>query len=120
MDEIYEAMLETVAIKDGDRFMAITEHASTRSPTDRSSGWSAAMIWFRSRCFGPPARPSTRSSRCTGRSSSALAPTQVARAHQFDENRSRGGGTRLCADRRAVSRRRRHVPVRAATAAYDG
>jgi 4-oxalocrotonate tautomerase len=25
MDEIYEAMLETVAIKDGDRFMAITE-----------------------------------------------------------------------------------------------
>ncbi len=26
MDEIYEAMLETVAIKDGDRFMAITEH----------------------------------------------------------------------------------------------
>jgi phenylpyruvate tautomerase PptA (4-oxalocrotonate tautomerase family) len=28
MDEIYEAMRETVAIKDGDRFMAITEHAS--------------------------------------------------------------------------------------------
>ena len=27
MDEIYEAMRETVAIKDGDRFMAITEHA---------------------------------------------------------------------------------------------
>jgi 4-oxalocrotonate tautomerase len=26
MDEIYEAMLETVAIKEGDRFMAITEH----------------------------------------------------------------------------------------------
>ncbi len=26
MDEIYEAMRETVAIKDGDRFMAITEH----------------------------------------------------------------------------------------------
>ena len=26
MDEIYEAMLETVSIKDGDRFMAITEH----------------------------------------------------------------------------------------------
>ncbi|MGO9887829.1 MAG: tautomerase family protein [Solirubrobacteraceae bacterium] len=26
MDEIYQAMLETVAIKDGDRFMAITEH----------------------------------------------------------------------------------------------
>ncbi|MEA2221680.1 MAG: hypothetical protein QOH83_56 [Solirubrobacteraceae bacterium] len=25
-DEIYEAMRETVAIKDGDRFMAITEH----------------------------------------------------------------------------------------------
>ena len=25
-DEIYAAMLETVAIKDGDRFMAITEH----------------------------------------------------------------------------------------------
>ncbi len=28
MDEIYEAMRETVAIKDGDRFMAITEHPS--------------------------------------------------------------------------------------------
>ena len=26
MDEIYEAMRETVAIKDGDRFIAITEH----------------------------------------------------------------------------------------------
>ena len=26
MDEIYAAMRETVAIKDGDRFMAITEH----------------------------------------------------------------------------------------------
>jgi len=26
LDEIYEAMLETVSIKDGDRFMAITEH----------------------------------------------------------------------------------------------
>ena len=26
MDQIYEAMRETVAIKDGDRFMAITEH----------------------------------------------------------------------------------------------
>ena len=26
MDEIYEAMRETVAIKNGDRFMAITEH----------------------------------------------------------------------------------------------
>ena len=26
MDEIYEAMRETVAIKDGDSFMAITEH----------------------------------------------------------------------------------------------
>ena len=26
MDEIYETMRETVAIKDGDRFMAITEH----------------------------------------------------------------------------------------------
>ena len=26
MDEIYQAMRETVAIKDGDRFMAITEH----------------------------------------------------------------------------------------------
>ncbi|MGH2885011.1 MAG: tautomerase family protein [Solirubrobacteraceae bacterium] len=28
MDEIYEAMRETVAIKDGDRFMAITEHGT--------------------------------------------------------------------------------------------
>ncbi|HEY1714545.1 MAG TPA: tautomerase family protein [Solirubrobacteraceae bacterium] len=28
MDEIYEAMRETVAIKDGDRFMAITEHGA--------------------------------------------------------------------------------------------
>jgi 4-oxalocrotonate tautomerase len=27
MDEIYEAMRETVAIKDGDRFMTITEHS---------------------------------------------------------------------------------------------
>jgi 4-oxalocrotonate tautomerase len=27
MDEIYEAMRETVAIKDGDRFIAITEHS---------------------------------------------------------------------------------------------
>jgi hypothetical protein len=26
LDEIYAAMRETVAIKDGDRFMAITEH----------------------------------------------------------------------------------------------
>lgn len=26
LDEIYEAMRETVAIKDGDRFMTITEH----------------------------------------------------------------------------------------------
>jgi phenylpyruvate tautomerase PptA (4-oxalocrotonate tautomerase family) len=26
LDEIYEAMRETVAIKDGDRFMAISEH----------------------------------------------------------------------------------------------
>ena len=30
MDEIYEAMLETVAIKEGDRFMAITEHGERR------------------------------------------------------------------------------------------
>jgi 4-oxalocrotonate tautomerase len=29
MDEIYEAMRDTVAIKDGDRFMAITEHGET-------------------------------------------------------------------------------------------
>src|SRR3984885_10453484 len=29
LDEIYEAMRETVAIKDGDRFMAITEHAES-------------------------------------------------------------------------------------------
>jgi 4-oxalocrotonate tautomerase len=29
MDEIYEAMRETVAIKDGDRFMAITEHGDS-------------------------------------------------------------------------------------------
>ena len=28
MDEIYEAMRETVAIQDGDRFMAITEHGA--------------------------------------------------------------------------------------------
>jgi len=28
MDEIYEAMRETVAIKDGDRFMAIAEHGA--------------------------------------------------------------------------------------------
>ncbi|MGH2475554.1 MAG: tautomerase family protein [Candidatus Limnocylindrales bacterium] len=28
MDEIYEAMRETAAIKDGDRFMAITEHGA--------------------------------------------------------------------------------------------
>jgi 4-oxalocrotonate tautomerase len=28
MDEIYEAMRETVAIKEGDRFMAISEHGS--------------------------------------------------------------------------------------------
>ncbi len=28
LDEIYEAMRETVQIKDGDRFMAITEHAA--------------------------------------------------------------------------------------------
>ena len=28
MDEIYEAMRETVAIKDGDRFMTITEHGA--------------------------------------------------------------------------------------------
>ena len=27
LDEIYEAMRETVSIRDGDRFMAITEHA---------------------------------------------------------------------------------------------
>jgi 4-oxalocrotonate tautomerase len=26
MDEIYQAMLETVAMKEGDRFMALTEH----------------------------------------------------------------------------------------------
>jgi 4-oxalocrotonate tautomerase len=29
MDEIYEAMRETIAIKKGDRFMAITEHGDT-------------------------------------------------------------------------------------------
>jgi 4-oxalocrotonate tautomerase len=29
LDEIYEAMRETVAIKDGDRFMAITEHGES-------------------------------------------------------------------------------------------
>jgi 4-oxalocrotonate tautomerase len=28
MDEIYEAMRDTVAIKDGDRFMAIAEHSA--------------------------------------------------------------------------------------------
>jgi phenylpyruvate tautomerase PptA (4-oxalocrotonate tautomerase family) len=28
MDEIYEAMRETIAIKEGDRFMAITEHGA--------------------------------------------------------------------------------------------
>ena len=28
MDEIYEAMRETVQIKDGDRFMAVTEHGA--------------------------------------------------------------------------------------------
>jgi len=29
MDEVYEAMRETVAIKEGDRFMAITEHGES-------------------------------------------------------------------------------------------
>jgi hypothetical protein len=29
LDEIYEAMRETVAIKEGDRFMAITEHTES-------------------------------------------------------------------------------------------
>jgi 4-oxalocrotonate tautomerase len=29
LDEIYEAMRETVAIKEGDRFMAITEHTAS-------------------------------------------------------------------------------------------
>ena len=71
MDEIYEAMRETVAIKDGDRFMAITEHGEHEFAYGPFLGMERATIWFRSRCSGRPARRSTRSSRCTGRSSSA-------------------------------------------------
>jgi Tautomerase enzyme len=76
MDEIYEAMRETVAIKDVDRFMAITEHASTSSPTGRFSGSTVAMISFRSRCSGRRARRSMPNSRCTRRSSSGSESTQ--------------------------------------------
>ena len=77
MDEIYEAMRETVAIQDGDRFMAITEHASTRSPTEPSSVSSEAPISCRSRCSGRPASRPRRSSRCTGGSSSASASSRA-------------------------------------------
>ena len=71
MDEIYEAMRETVAIKDGDRFMALTEHGRTSSPTGHFSESTAATTSYKYRCSGHPARRSTQSSRCTSESSSA-------------------------------------------------
>ena len=55
MDEIYEAMRETVAIKDGDRFMAITEHGEHEFAPDSPT---SPCIWPRA----TPAPPSTTAS----------------------------------------------------------
>jgi len=52
MDEIYEAMCETVAIKDGDRFMAITEHGENEYAygpflgIDRSDGLVQIQVFW--------------------------------------------------------------------------
>ena len=76
MDEIYEAMRETVAIKDGDRFMAITEHGEDEFAygpflgIDRSDDLVQIQVSGRR---GSRPRPS---SRCTGASSSASGRTQ--------------------------------------------
>ena len=76
MDEIYEAMRETVAIKDGDRFMAIAEHGAHEFAYGPFLGSTVAMISYRSRCSGHRARRSLPSSRCTRRSSSGSESTR--------------------------------------------
>jgi hypothetical protein len=77
MDEIYTAMRETVAIKEGDRFMAISDTMRASSHTDRFSGSSAATTLSRSRSSGRPARRSRPTSGCTGRLSTVSGPTQA-------------------------------------------
>jgi hypothetical protein len=80
LDEIYEAMRETVAIKDGDRFMAITEHGEHEFAYGPFLGIDRGddlTISSKSRCSGRPARRSRPSKRCTMGSSSASAPTQA-------------------------------------------
>ena len=76
LDEIYEAMRETVAIKDGDRFMSITEHDGHAFAYGPFPGIDRSDDLSRSRCSGRRARPWSRSSRCTAGSSSASPPTR--------------------------------------------
>ena len=77
MDEIYEAMRETVSIKDGDRFMTITEHGAHELLTGPFSTSTAATTSSRSKSSGRPARAWTPSSRCTAKSPSGSAVTRA-------------------------------------------
>ena len=97
LDEIYEAMRETVAIKDGDRFMAITEHGEHEFAYGPFPGRDRSDDLVQIQVSGPPARPSRPSSRCTKRLTSASESTRVS-------------GPRTCSSR--WSRRRGELVIR--------
>jgi hypothetical protein len=59
MDEIYSAMLETVAIKEGDRFMAITEHASDEFAFGAFLGIDRSDDLVQIQIFWAPGKPLT-------------------------------------------------------------
>ncbi|MEK8103985.1 hypothetical protein NKG94_00720 [Micromonospora sp. M12] len=78
LGQIYKAMRETVKIKDGDRFMAITEHGESAFAHGDFSVSSGRLTWCRSKFSGHRARPLTPSWRCIARSSNGSAATRGA------------------------------------------
>jgi 4-oxalocrotonate tautomerase len=77
LDEIYEAMRETVAIKASDRFMAITEHRKHEFACGPFLGIDRSDDLVQIQVSWAPARRSRPSWRCTRGSSSALRPTRA-------------------------------------------
>jgi 4-oxalocrotonate tautomerase len=75
IDEIYAAMRETVAIKDGDRFTAITEHGDNEFAYGRFLDIDRSDDLVQIQVFWASGRQSMQSSRCTRRSSTAWAST---------------------------------------------
>ena len=69
MDEIYEAMRETVAIKDGDRFMAIAEHGEHEFAYGPFLGIDRGDDLVQIQVFWAPGKTVEAKLRCTGGSS---------------------------------------------------